>query len=94
MQHTTTTASGMRRRDVLRLRAATTASSITAALGKPTPRMTARCRAEGTKVIGMVATVPDALEMAGLDVDAIITRGGEAGGPGSTIRCTRDRASG
>jgi nitronate monooxygenase len=53
-------------------------------LGKPTPAMMARCRAQGAKVVAMAATVPDALELAALRVDAIIAQGGEAGGHRST----------
>jgi nitronate monooxygenase len=53
-------------------------------VGKPTPEMVARCRAQGTKVISMVATVPDAREVAALGVDLIIAQGGEAGGHRST----------
>jgi nitronate monooxygenase len=58
--------------------------AFSVALGRPTPAMIARCRAQGTKVISMVTTVPDALEVAALEVDAIIAQGGEAGGHRST----------
>jgi nitronate monooxygenase len=57
---------------------------FSAALGLPSPSMVERCRAQGMKVIGMVATVPDALEMASLRVDALIAQGGDAGGHRST----------
>src|SRR5574341_490186 len=57
---------------------------FSAALGMPTPAMIARCRAQGMKVIAMVTTLPDALEVAALEVDAIIAQGGEAGGHRST----------
>jgi nitronate monooxygenase len=57
---------------------------FSAALGLPSPSMVERCRAQGAKVIGMVTTVPDALEMAALGVDAIIAQGGDAGGHRST----------
>jgi nitronate monooxygenase len=53
-------------------------------VGKPTSEMVARCHAQGTRVISMVATVPDAVEVAALDVDVIIAQGGEAGGHRST----------
>jgi nitronate monooxygenase len=53
-------------------------------VGRPSPDMVARCRDQGTKVISMVATVPDALEVAALGVDAIVAQGGEAGGHRST----------
>jgi len=53
-------------------------------LGRPTPQMLARCRAQGTKVLVMVATVADAVEVGALGVDALIAQGGEAGGHRST----------
>lgn len=53
-------------------------------VGRPSPDMVSRCRDQGTKVISMVATVPDALEVAALGVDAIVAQGGEAGGHRST----------
>jgi nitronate monooxygenase len=57
---------------------------FSAGLGLPSPSMMERCRAQGIKVIGMVATVPDALEMAALRVDAIVAQGADAGGHRST----------
>ncbi len=53
-------------------------------VGKPTAELVARCHAQGTKVMSMIATVPDALEVARLGVDAIVAQGGEAGGHRST----------
>jgi nitronate monooxygenase len=68
---------------------------FSAGLGLPSPSMMERCREQGIKVIGMVATVPDALEMAALRVDAIVAQGGEAGGHRSTWvkRASPDMAS-
>lgn len=53
-------------------------------LGRPTPEMLTRCRSQGTKVMVMVATVADAVEVAALGIDAVIAQGGEAGGHRST----------
>jgi nitronate monooxygenase len=53
-------------------------------LGVPTADMVARCRALGTRVIAMAATVPDARTLAAAGVDAVIAQGGEAGGHRST----------
>ena len=53
-------------------------------LGKPTKEMVTRCHEQGTKVIAMLATVRDALEVAKTGVDAIVAQGAEAGGHRST----------
>lgn len=53
-------------------------------VGQPTREMVSRCHEQGAKVVSMVATVPDALEVAALGVDVIVAQGGEAGGHRST----------
>jgi nitronate monooxygenase len=53
-------------------------------LGDPGPDLTARCRAQGIKVVAMVATVEDARAVAASGVDAIVAQGSEAGGHRST----------
>jgi nitronate monooxygenase len=65
------------------------------ALGKPTPAMVSRCRAQGTRVVSMAATVADAVEVAAIGVDAIVAQGGEAGGHRSTWikRESKERAA-
>jgi hypothetical protein len=50
-------------------------------VGKPSPEMIARCRAQGIKVISMIATVPDAMEVAALGADAIVAQGGRSRRP-------------
>lgn len=53
-------------------------------LGDPGPDLTARCRAQGIKVVAMVATVEDARAVAASGVDVIVAQGSEAGGHRST----------
>ncbi len=53
-------------------------------LGDPGPDLVARCRAQGIKVVAMVATVEDARAVAASGVDAIVAQGSEAGGHRST----------
>ncbi len=53
-------------------------------LGNPSPSMVERCHKRGIKVIAMVATVADALEVVKSGVDAIVAQGAEAGGHRST----------
>jgi nitronate monooxygenase len=64
-------------------------------LGDPGPDLTARCRAQGIKVVAMVATVDDARAVAASGVDVIVAQGSEAGGHRSTWvkRPTPDAAS-
>ena len=49
-------------------------------LGNSPPEMVQRCHERGVRVIAMVATVEDALQVAENGVDAIVAQGGEAGG--------------
>ena len=53
-------------------------------LGDPGPDLVARCRAQGVKVVAMVATVEDARAVAASGVDLIVAQGSEAGGHRST----------
>jgi nitronate monooxygenase len=53
-------------------------------LGDPGPDLTTRCRAQGIKVVSMVATVDDARAVAASGVDVIVAQGSEAGGHRST----------
>jgi nitronate monooxygenase len=53
-------------------------------LGDPGPDLVVRCRAQGIKVVAMVATVEDARAVAASGVDAIVAQGSEAGGHRST----------
>jgi nitronate monooxygenase len=53
-------------------------------LGNPPPDLVERFHERGTKVIAMVATVDDALEVAASGVDALVVQGHEAGGHRST----------
>lgn len=64
-------------------------------LGTPPPEMVQRCHGRGIKVIAMVATVEDAVEVAATGVDAIVAQGSEAGGHRSTWvkKASRERAS-
>lgn len=64
-------------------------------LGTPPAEMVERCHARGIKVIAMVATVEDALEVAAAGVDAIVAQGSEAGGHRSTWtkKASREQAS-
>lgn len=64
-------------------------------LGTPTPEMVERCHSRGIKVVAMVATVEDALEVAAVGVDAIVAQGGEAGGHRSTWvkKASREQAN-
>ncbi len=64
-------------------------------LGTPPPEMVERCHARGVKVIAMVATVEDALEVAAAGVDAIVAQGSEAGGHRSTWvkKASREQAN-
>jgi len=53
-------------------------------LGKPTPEQVMFCHNKGTKVIAMIATVENAIEVSQTGVDVIIAQGSEAGGHRST----------
>jgi nitronate monooxygenase len=53
-------------------------------LGDPGPDLVLRCRAQGTKVVAMVATVDDARAVAASGVDVVVAQGSEAGGHRST----------
>jgi nitronate monooxygenase len=53
-------------------------------LGDPGPDLVARCRAQGIKVVAMVATAEDARTVAASGVDVIVAQGSEAGGHRST----------
>jgi nitronate monooxygenase len=53
-------------------------------LGDPGPDLVLRCRAQGIKVVAMVATVEDARTVAASGVDVVVAQGGEAGGHRST----------
>jgi nitronate monooxygenase len=53
-------------------------------LGDPGPDLVLRCRAQGIKVVAMVATVEDARAVVGSGVDAVVAQGSEAGGHRST----------
>ena len=64
-------------------------------LGDPGPDLVLRCRAQGIKVVAMVATVEDARVVVESGVDAVVAQGSEAGGHRSTWvkRPTPDAAS-
>jgi nitronate monooxygenase len=64
-------------------------------LGDPGPDLVLRCRAQGIKVVAMVATVEDARAVVESGVDAVVAQGSEAGGHRSTWvkRPTPDAAS-
>jgi nitronate monooxygenase len=64
-------------------------------LGDPGPELVLRCRAQGIKVVAMVATVEDARAVVESGVDAVVAQGSEAGGHRSTWvkRPTPDAAS-
>jgi nitronate monooxygenase len=64
-------------------------------LGDPGPDLVLRCRAQGIKVVAMVATVEDARAVVESGVDAVVAQGSEAGGHRSTWvkRATPDAAS-
>ena len=53
-------------------------------LGDPGPDLVLRCRAEGIKVVAMVATVADARAVVASGVDVVVAQGSEAGGHRST----------
>jgi nitronate monooxygenase len=53
-------------------------------LGDPGPDLVLRCRAQGIKVVAMVATVEDARTVAASGVDVVVAQGSEAGGHRST----------
>jgi nitronate monooxygenase len=53
-------------------------------LGDPGPDLVLRCRAQGIKVVAMVATVEDARAVVESGVDAVVAQGSEAGGHRST----------
>jgi nitronate monooxygenase len=53
-------------------------------LGDPGPNLVLRCRAQGIKVVAMVATVDDARTVAASGVDVVVAQGSEAGGHRST----------
>ena len=53
-------------------------------LGDPGPDLVVRCRAQGIKVVAMVATVEDARAVVESGVDAVVAQGSEAGGHRST----------
>jgi nitronate monooxygenase len=53
-------------------------------LGDPGPDLVRRCRAEGIKVVAMVATVEDARAVVASGVDVVVAQGSEAGGHRST----------
>ncbi len=53
-------------------------------LGDPGPDLVHRCRAQGIKVVAMVATVEDARAVVESGVDAVVAQGSEAGGHRST----------
>jgi nitronate monooxygenase len=53
-------------------------------LGDPGRDLVARCRAQGIKVMAMVATVDDARTVAASGVDVVVAQGSEAGGHRST----------
>ncbi|MFL5788478.1 MAG: NAD(P)H-dependent flavin oxidoreductase [Flavisolibacter sp.] len=53
-------------------------------LGKPTTEQVKRCHDKGIKIIAMIATVENAIEVAMTGVDVIIAQGSEAGGHRST----------
>jgi nitronate monooxygenase len=64
-------------------------------LGDPGSDLVLRCRAQGIKVVAMVATVEDARAVVESGVDAVVAQGSEAGGHRSTWvkRPTPDAAS-
>jgi nitronate monooxygenase len=64
-------------------------------LGDPGPDLVLRCRAQGIKVVAMVASVEDARAVVESGVDAVVAQGSEAGGHRSTWvkRPTPDAAS-
>lgn len=53
-------------------------------LGNPTKEMVAECHKKGIKVMAMVSTVEDAIEVNKSGVDIIVAQGSEAGGHRST----------
>ena len=53
-------------------------------LGKPTIEQVERCHEKGIKVMAMICTVKDAIEVSETGVDIIIAQGSEAGGHRST----------
>jgi nitronate monooxygenase len=53
-------------------------------LGDPGPDLVVRCRAQGIKVVAMVATVEDARAVVESGVDVVVAQGSEAGGHRST----------
>jgi nitronate monooxygenase len=53
-------------------------------LGDPGPDLVLRCRAQGIKVVAMVATVEDARAVVESGVDVVVAQGSEAGGHRST----------
>lgn len=53
---------------------------FSAAIGVPEADLVERFHSSGTKTVAMVATVDDALDALGNDVDAVVAQGTEAGG--------------